>query len=145
MALYITISLLAVLAAVPDGDRSSIVVLGLIWGTATGLTLAHLLAFRLSARLVSAGRLEPHERMAIGAQALASASVAALASLPLLLAAGNAGLEVSRMLLAGFVGLCAYGAGRQSGGTRRRAVIYAAGTVAVAVAVALVKNALTGH
>ena len=37
MALYITISLLAVLAAQPHGDRSATGVLGIIWGTTLGL------------------------------------------------------------------------------------------------------------
>ena len=55
MALYITISLLAVLAAQPPGDRSVTGVLGIIWGTTLALSVAHWLAFRLTARLFSIG------------------------------------------------------------------------------------------
>lgn len=145
MALYITISLLAVLVAVPAGDHSSVAMLGTIWGTAIGLTMAHVLAFRLSAKLVSAGELAAQERFAIAAQAAASATVAAVASLPMLVTDGEAALGMSRLLLSGFVGICAYGVGRQSGGTGGRALLYASTTVVIALVVALLKNALAGH
>lgn len=145
MALYITISLLAVLVAVPGGDHSSVAMLGTIWGTAIGLTMAHVLAFRLSTKLVSAGELAARERLAIAAQAAASATVAAVASLPLLVTDGEAALDMSRLLLSGFVGICAYGVGRQSGGTGGRALLYASSTVVIALMVALLKNVLAGH
>jgi hypothetical protein len=59
MGLYITISLLAVLSAKPDGGGSSDV-LSLVWGTTLGLTLAHWLAFQLTARLFAGSRLPSH-------------------------------------------------------------------------------------
>jgi hypothetical protein len=49
MGLYITISLLAVLSAQPRGG-STRATLAVVWGTTLGLTLAHWLAFQLTAR-----------------------------------------------------------------------------------------------
>jgi hypothetical protein len=56
MGLYITISLLAVLAAKPHGIATP-AVLTLIWGTTLGLILAHWLAFQLTARLFTGSTL----------------------------------------------------------------------------------------
>jgi hypothetical protein len=57
MGLYITISLLAVLTAQPHGDATTAAVLTVVWGTTLGLTLAHWLAFRLTARLFAGAEL----------------------------------------------------------------------------------------
>jgi hypothetical protein len=107
MALYITISLLAVLAAQPPGDRSVIGVLGIIWGTTLGLSLAHWLAFRLAARLFSGSVLDRHDRVAMAAQGVSAVGVATLASAPLLVADGESALDLSRLVLAGLVGVFA--------------------------------------
>jgi hypothetical protein len=58
---------------------------------------------------------------------------------------GETALDLSRLLLSGFVGVCAYAVGQQSGGARGRALIYALVTVLVAVAVAVLRNELAGH
>jgi hypothetical protein len=84
MGLYITISLLAVLAAKPHGIATP-AVLTLIWGTTLGLILAHWLAFQLTARLFTGSSLPPHDRITMLAQAAAALGVACLASIPLLL------------------------------------------------------------
>ena len=56
MALYVSVCLLAALTGLPDdADRHTLDVLGIVWGTTIGLALAHLFAFRLSARLVESG------------------------------------------------------------------------------------------
>lgn len=78
MALYITISLLAVLAAQPPGDRSVIGVLGIIWGTTLRLSLAHWLAFRLTARLFSGADLDRHDQVTMAARGVAAIGVATL-------------------------------------------------------------------
>ena len=58
MSLYVAIVLLAALMVVPDSSgHGDVQVLGLVWGTTIGLALAHLFAFRVSARLVSEGRI----------------------------------------------------------------------------------------
>jgi hypothetical protein len=143
MGLYITISLLAVLSAQPHGDPGS-AALTLVWGTTLGLTLAHWLAFQLTARLFAGARLPSHERTTMVGQAVAALGVATLASVPLMLDASS-GHALSRSVLAGLVGLFAFGAARRHGGSRGRATVYALVVVAIAVAVALGKYLLTGH
>jgi hypothetical protein len=143
MGLYITISLLAVLSAKPPGGGNS-AVLTLVWGTTLGLTLAHWLAFQLTARLLAGRTLPSHDRMTMLGQAVAALVVAGLASVPLLLHA-NAGPALSRGVLAGLIGLFAFGAARHHGGSFGRASAYALVVVTIAIAVAIGKYLLTGH
>jgi hypothetical protein len=144
MGLYITISLLAVLAAQPHGDATTAAALTVVWGTTLGLTLAHWFAFRLSGRLFAGAELPSHDRMAMVGQAVAAVSVAAIASVPLILY-GSAGLAWSRSLLAGLVGLFAFGTARRHGASSGRALAYALVVVVIALAVAIGKYLLTGH
>jgi hypothetical protein len=144
MGLYITISLLAVLTAQPSGDTTAAVALTIVWGTTFGLTLAYWLAFQLTARLFSGEELPAHDRMASVGQAIAAFAVAAVASVPLILYA-SAGLVLSRSLLAGLVGLVAFGAARRHGGSVGRSLTYALVVVVIALAVAIGKYLLTGH
>jgi hypothetical protein len=145
MALYITISLLAVLAAQPHGDRSVVGVLAIIWGTTLGLSLAHWLAFRLTARLFSGTALNRHERVTIAAQGAAALGVATLVSAPLLVAGADSALDLARLLLASLIGLFAFNVARRHGAGRGRAGVYAFVVVAIALAVAAAKNQLSGH
>jgi hypothetical protein len=144
MGLYITISLLAVLAAQPHGDVTTAAMLTVVWGTTLGLTLAHWLAFRLTARLFAGAELSSHDRMVMAGQAIAALGVAAVASVPLVLDAG-AGLVLSRSLLAGLVGMFAFGTARRHGSSSGRALVYAVVVVVIALAVAIGKYLLTGH
>ena len=143
MGLYITISLLAVLSAKPHGGGTS-AVLTLVWGTTVGLALAHWLAFQLTARLFAGSRLSSHDRMAMVGQAVAALVVAGLAAVPLLLHA-DAGPALSRGVLAGLIGLFAFGAARHHGASFGRASTYALVVVAIALAVAIGKYLITGH
>jgi hypothetical protein len=143
MGLYITISLLAVLSAKPH-DSGTSAVLTLVWGTTLGLAVAHWLAFQLTARLFAGGRLPSHDRMTMVGQAVAALVVACLASVPLLLHV-NTGPALSRGVLAGLIGLFAFGAARHHGGSLGRASVYALVVVAIALAVAIGKYLITGH
>jgi hypothetical protein len=143
MGLYITISLLAVLSAKPHGGGTS-AALTLVWGTTLGLVLAHWFAFQLTARLFAGSRLPSHDRMTMLGQAVAALVVVGLASVPLLLHA-NAGPALSRGVLAGLIGLFAFGAARHHGGSVGRASAYALVVVAIALAVAIGKYLITGH
>jgi hypothetical protein len=144
MGLYITISLLAVLSAQPHGDATTVAMLTVVWGTTLGLTLAHWLAFRLTARLFAGAELSAHDRMAMTGQAVAALGVAAVASVPLILGV-NSGLALTRSLLAGLIGLFAFGAARRHGASVGRALTYGVVVVVIALAVAIGKYLLTGH
>jgi ABC-type sugar transport system permease subunit len=82
--------------------------------------------------------------MSMVGQAVAALLVAGLASVPLLLHA-NAGPARSRGVLAGLIGLFAFGAARHHGGSFGRAAAYALVVVAIALAVAIGKYLITGH
>lgn len=143
MGLYITISLLGVLTVQSPGGATA-AVLTVIWGTTVGLALAHWLAFHLTARLFAAAELPSHDRSTMAGQALAAIAAAALASVPILLQGGD-GLALSRTVLAGLVGLFAFGAARRHGGGMGRALLYGFVVMLIATAVALSKYLLTGH
>ncbi len=65
MALYLSLSLLAVMVAFEDPTHPDTPDLGrLVFVTAFGLMLAHLLAFRMSARLVARGRADRGDHLA---------------------------------------------------------------------------------
>lgn len=67
MALYVAICLLAALIALPV-TGVGLHVAGIIWGVTIGLAVAHWFAFRVSARLVGAGRVRPQDVESAGAQ-----------------------------------------------------------------------------
>lgn len=143
MGLYITISLLGVLTVQSPGGATT-AVLTVVWGTTIGLALAHWLAFHLTARLFAGAELPSHDRRTMAGQALAAITVAALASVPIVLLGGD-GLALARTVLAGLVGLFAFGAARRHGGGVGRALLYGFVVTLIATAVALSKYLLTGH
>ncbi|WP_426594198.1 hypothetical protein ACPPVS_01500 [Cellulomonas sp. McL0617] len=145
MALYVSICLLAALAAIPTADSSHARVLEIVWGVTLGLALAHWFAFRVATRLVGAGGIGRRDLDLAGAQLTGAVVVAALASAAVLVVPESAELEVTELVLALFVAGVGFVAMRGGGGSRARAALYAAVVLAVAVAVVLVKNALAGH
>jgi hypothetical protein len=144
MTLYVAVSLLALLTALPATLTDESTVVRTILGTTVGLALAHWLAFRVSSLFVGHGVLDPASRRSLGVQALAAAGVGAVAILPLLFARGPTALGISRVLLAGVIGLFAYGVSIQAQPSRLRAAVYAVAMVVIALTVALVKNHLAG-
>lgn len=146
MALYVSICLIAALTAVADHvDSGHVRELGIIWGTTIGLALAHVFAFRVSARFVAAGRVRRHDGEAIGAQMTGALAVAIIASLPVLLLQASGELDGARIILAGVITLFGYIVARNSGAGQARSVAYAAVILVVGLGIALVKNALVGH
>ena len=85
MALYVAICLLAALIALPETEARHLPVVGIIWGVSAGLALAHWFAFRVSARLVGAGRVRGHDLESAAAQLLGAGAVAGLATLAVIL------------------------------------------------------------
>jgi hypothetical protein len=145
MALYVAICLLAALIALPDSGVGQASALGVIWGVTVGLALAHWFAFRVSARLVGAGRLSAHDVESAGAQLAGAAAVALLASVPVVLFPETSELDLVRLVLAGFVALVGFAVARGGGANRGRATVYALAVLGVAVAIAWLKNSLAGH
>jgi hypothetical protein len=144
MALYVAICLLAAFAALPETDAHAHVI-PIIWGVTIGLALAHWFAFRVSARMVDAGRVRPHDVQSAGAQLVGAAGVALLASVPVIFFPESVELELVELLLTAWIAVVGFAVARGGGATRARALVYALSVLVLAVAIALVKNGLAGH
>jgi hypothetical protein len=144
MALYVAVCLLAAAIAVPDHSQHAHAI-GIVWGISIGLVLAHLFAFRVSARLVGGGRLRQEDLRSALAQLLGGAAVAALATLPVVLLPTSQEVPWLERTMAALIGLAGYGVARRVGARRTPSIVYALVIVALAVAVASVKNLLAGH
>lgn len=146
MALYVAVCLLAALAAVDeDAGHGHVRAFAIIWGTTIGLAVAHAFAFRLSAQLVAHGALPRDDARAIAAQLVGAATVAVLASVPVLLVDVTAEFDIARLVLAGFITLSGYTVARQSGASTGRSLVYAGAVVVIGITIALTKNILSGH
>jgi hypothetical protein len=120
-------------------------VLGLAWGTTVGLALAHLFAFRLSARLVGSGTIGAHDSRISLAQLVGAAFVGVIATVPIVLMPPTSELDAARLLLAVFIGLVGYRVARSNDASRARSFVYAGSVLAIGVVIALLKNVLSGH
>lgn len=145
MALYVSLSQLAVMTALPSpaaDDTANLAITVAL--TSIGLVLAHQVAFRMSSRLVSKGsRLEPLAPRLLRAQLLGGAAVTLLAVVPILVfGAGAYRLSIGLLLL--FVMVVGYLVARSAPTSRGRALLYV-GVVAVAVIGILVIKSLVHH
>lgn len=147
MALYVAICLLAALTVADEADvHHRQAVIGVVWGTTLGLALAHWFAFRLSARLVSAGEVRRTDVEISLAQLAGSVIVAALATVPVLLFHGSeAEIDATRWVVLAFVAVVGYLVAKGGGATTVLAAAYSAAIVVSALVVVVVKNALSGH
>ena len=144
MALYMSLSLLAVLVALPSGSTAEAE--HLAWTvllTAIGLLLAHQVAFRLSSRMVNQGLLDEESLSLIGAQTAGGLAVAFVAAAPVW-ALGSSGVRMSEFLLISFVAATGYRSVRGAPSSRTKALVYTAGLVLVMIAVVALK-VVVGH
>jgi hypothetical protein len=145
MALYISLSQLAVMTALPSQQASTDRGLaGLVALTSIGLILAHQLAFRMSSKLFAEGsRLGDLDLGLLRAQTLGGGAVTVVAVLPILLFGSQAYL-VSILLLLLFVLVVGYLVARTVPVSRIRSLAYVGGVAVVVVGVLVVKS-LVGH
>ena len=144
MALYVAITLLAVLT-VPDDERDAGVdVFAVVWGTTVGLALAHWCAFGLAARLVGPAHGGPSVARQLVAQISGAGAVAAVATVVIVLLPPDIEWAGARFAVAGCIGFLAYSEIRELGGSRGRALKVAIVALALAEGVAAVKRVL-GH
>ena len=145
MALYVSLSQLAVMTALPAAEASSDSKLALtVLLTSVGLVLAHQVAFRMSSRLVARGsRLEPLAPKILRAQLAGGGLVTGLAVLPILVF-GPAAYSVSVGLLLLFVMVVGYLVARSAPHSRLRSLGYVA-VVGLAVVAVLAVKSLVSH
>jgi cation transport ATPase len=142
MALYFSLSLLAVIVALPweveFGDHATPV--KDIFFTGVGLVMAHTFAFLLSTRFVEHGEFSGANLQLLWSQLIAGAAVTLAALTPFLIVNHNAGVVTSEVLLLGFIAVVGYFTARSMGLSRIRAVLYMSGVVLGTLGVLWVKN-----
>lgn len=145
MALYISLSQLAVMTAMPAQGAGANTNLALTVAlTTVGLVLAHQVAFRMSSRLVAPGsKLEPVAPRVMRAQLIGGGAVTLLAVLPILILGPDAYLWSIGLLLL-FVMVVGYLVARSAPYSRLRSLVYV-GVVAVIVIGVLAVKALVNH
>lgn len=144
--LYMALVLLAVLVAVPmeslPSDESMV---GLLIGSAVGLTLAHWLAFRLAAHLTEEDGFAAQSAMKeAAAQIAGGVAVAALATAPFVLLDGKAALNGALIVLAALPAMTGLAIARLRGRSWLWSLVTAAVVLLLAIVVVLIKEGL-GH
>jgi hypothetical protein len=156
MVLYVSIVLLATLAALPAGEGSHAAerstggvhgaTLGaLLWGTALGLALAHWFAFRLAARIFAEGRLREVDLWIGVAQVVGAGAVAALCTIPIVFFDDGSDVQATGFVPALIVGLAGYLAARVPGRSRAYSFLVGLIVLLAGLMVATAKNLLAGH
>jgi hypothetical protein len=149
MALYISLSLLAVMIALPlgrEGSREGVIpdAALIVAVSSIGLIVAHLAAFHLSSRLVDRGAVSAEHVELVGAQIVGGVAVTVLAVVPIVLIEGRTGIRVAEFLLIGFIALVGYATARSANRSRVRSVAYV-GIVILASLVVLGIKGLVDH
>ncbi|MEZ0283811.1 MAG: hypothetical protein ACAH79_01070 [Thermoleophilia bacterium] len=143
MALYVSITLLAALIAIPSDDvPGTLHTAALIWGGAASLALAHWLAFDVSARLFRTVHLDRLHRLSGPVSLAAALLVALVATIPILVAPDDIASEVTICVLAFILAVAGYGVGRRSGAGLLRALAGAVLLLAIAGVVVAIKIAI---
>jgi len=154
MTLYVSVVLLATLAALPAGHDDAaepiqgpvgLELIAILWGTTIGLALTHYFAFRVAARGFGGGRLSSEDAKEATAEVAAAAFVAALASLPVLAFSPGTEQWVVLFVLALIIGVVSYLLERANEHTRSASVVFGALTLVVGLIVASLKYILSGH
>lgn len=145
MALYQSLSILAVLLATPapSAEDANVRVAITVFLTGLGLLLAHHMAFRLSSRLVNHGLLSDTSLRMLRAQLLGGLPIVVGAAVPPLLLGAEVGTTVSEVLLLVLVVVVGYRAVRPAR-DRRQAMRYLIGLV-VAVSLLMALKTAVGH
>ena len=145
MALYLGIVLAAEVLVIDDHVDRRLAALGIIWGSTLGLTLAHIFAFDLSARLFSGGVVDAETGRSIGLQLGTAIAAAAILSVPFLFLDTDSALAVDAYLIVFFIGATAFAVARAGGLERLRAAAFTTVVVAIAAAVVGIKIAVSGY
>ena len=145
MALYVSICLLAELAAIHVTVLEHGVVFELVWGTTVGLALAHMFSFLLAGRWVEGRRIGAQTRATALAQLAGATGVAIVVSAVIIVVPMSVELDAARYDLAAVIGVIGYVIARRAAANQLRAVLFAVAVVVVGLAVAGLKQWLAGH
>lgn len=140
MAIYVALSLLAVLLAVPWGNHETRAAAAVtVFVTGIGLLLAHMVAFGLAAQLFEPYHRNPHLWKVLASQLSAGLLLAVVTTVPVALLPLDWGVTVDVALLLMFIGLIGFAIARDRGASVGRALVYVAIVIAVVAVVMSVK------
>jgi hypothetical protein len=145
LVLYLCLVLAAEFVGLSTAAPDEAVAVEVIWGTTVGLTVAHIFAFDVAARLFAGGRLDRSARAAAILQVFAAITLAGLLSLPFLILGQAASMRLDGFLIAAVVGVTAYAVGRKAGRSQAQCLVLGASGVILAAAVVLLKLKLSAH
>jgi hypothetical protein len=148
LALYVSIVLLAELLALPNdyGDTAhqGPSLLGIVWGTAIGLALAHWFAFQVAAEWFRGGKAVREDFQRAVAQLAGAGLVAVATTIPILLFDSAVEVEAAAFVPALVIAASGFGMGRAAGHSVRWSIVVGVLVLAVGVGVAVIK-ALLSH
>ena len=141
MALYISLSLLAVMVALPRDVTAALDPhpATALFLTSISLLVAHQLAFRLSARLTHQGEIASEHLDLLAAQVVGGLAVTSVAVIPVLIFEGRTGIVVAELALLAFIAAVGYVSTRTVHG-RGRALLYVLGVIALVLFVLWLKD-----
>jgi hypothetical protein len=145
MALYVSLVLCGEFVTLRGHLESAAFALSVIWGTAVGLTLAHVFAFNLAGMLVEREAFRRQAPAVAIAQVLAAGAVAVALSLPFAVLDLSQALTLDQYIVAGFIGGTGWGIAHAAGRSGLQALAVGFFMLALGVAVVLVKAALSAH
>lgn len=145
MALYISLSLLVIMVALPNDTEPStrsVLVVALAVDT-LGLLAAHWLAFRLAGRIAYRALLGRDPLQVLGAQVVGGVGAGLVAILPVVLLDPAVALRGAEVVLVGLILVVGVLAARAAGAARNRALLYAGVIDLGAAGVLVVKATLS--
>jgi hypothetical protein len=152
MVLYVAVVEIGELAALPESHSAGRVsgpageaLLGIVWGTAIGLALAHWFAFQLAAPAFRGNRPTRVDWLVGASQLAGAAFVAVVSSLPVLLFSSLRARETIGDIPALLVGAVGFLVARRVGWPHLAAVAFGITALTLGVLVALVKTTLSAH
>ena len=150
--LYVSVVLLATLAALPAGREAGTIqgpagleLVAIVWGTTIGLAAAHWFAFHVATRGFFGGQLRGQDLKEAMAQLAGAGSVAAAATVPVLIFPPVLGQRVVPFVLALIIGVVGYLAERANHRTRLVSAAFGLLILLIALIVATFKSILSGH
>ena len=143
LGLYLSIVILALLVGLTAEDSVQHQI-QLIWGTAIGLSIAHLFAFRMTAVFAAGGRMDEEDWFSILGMVTATLVIAGLATIPYLWFDDPLDANTLAMvLLLGVIGITGWATAQKAGLSRTRTIAYTAVVLVAAAVVVMIKYTLT--
>jgi hypothetical protein len=150
MGLYVSLVLMAEVAALPIGSDGPVVdgpvgieLALIVWGTAIGLALAHWFAFQVATQGIA--RVFKYGQTPIVAELVGAAAVSALATFPILLLPPDDEQEAVLWVLAIMIGTVGYLVERANHRSRVGSLVFGATALAAGIVVATIKYRLAFH